>query len=386
LAGAMNVLIVGAGIVGQTLACALTKRGIDCEIVEIKDDFKIAGAGMTLQGTALRAFLDIGIVDDMVAAGWHNPEQGIIFLDTVGSVVLERPEINIVGDGYPPSIAIRRQSVHEVLSRHVAKAGVAIHMGVTVETMTDTGGGAEVTFTDGRSASYALVVGCDGVRSKIRAMTFPGAEPDFAGFCNWRLILPRPKSIDRVYWLWGHGKTIGLIPVSDDQIYVAGVGKVANTDRPDQETVPATFRDKFACFGGLVPEILKLDINVGNILYTVVEQIKLPAPWFKGRIMVIGDAAHAACPFWAQGAAVGIEDAIVLAQELQSRDDIDASLAAWFERRFERAKFIQDGSFETGQNLTRDVESDAPKIFPPPVIENLAKQGAAIQARLAEPY
>ena len=123
MAGAMNVLIVGAGIVGQTLACALTKRGIDCEIVEPKDDFKIAGAGMTLQGTALRAFLDIGIVDDMVAAGWHNPEQGIIFLDTVGSVVLERPEINIVGYGYPPSIAIRRQSVHEVLTRHVAKAG-----------------------------------------------------------------------------------------------------------------------------------------------------------------------------------------------------------------------------------------------------------------------
>jgi 2-polyprenyl-6-methoxyphenol hydroxylase-like FAD-dependent oxidoreductase len=189
-----------------------------------------------------------------------------------------------------------------------------------------------------------------------------------------------------MYWLWGHGKTIGLLPVSDDQIYVAGVGKAVNTDRPDQETVPGTFREKFACFGGLVPDILNLDINTSNILYTVMEEVKLPPPWAKGRVLVIGDAAHAACPFWAQGAAVGIEDAIALAEELAGADNADAGLAAWFERRYARAKFVQEGSFGTGQNLTRDEESDEPKFFPPPVREMMAKQGAEIQARLAEPF
>ena len=386
MAAARSVLIVGAGIVGQTLACALAKRGIGCEIVEIKPDFEIAGAGMTLQGTALRALLDIDVVEDMTAAGWRDPGRGIVFLDTLGGVVLDPPARNIVGEGYPESIAIRRQAVHEVLNDHVRRAGVTIRMATTIEALDDDGRSVNVAFSDGTTGGYDLVVGCDGVRSKVRAMIFPGVEPEFAGFCNWRMILPRPSSIDRMTWMWGYGKTIGILPVNDSQIYVAGVGKAASPERPLQETVADTFRSKFACFRGPVPEILEMDIMPKDILYTIMEQVKLPAPWHKGRVVVMGDAAHAACPFWAQGAAMGIEDAIAFAQELDRTDDWEAARAAWFERRFERACRVQHGSFETGQNLTRDQESDEPKLFPPPVREMMAKQGAEIGMLLSQPF
>lgn len=386
MAAARKVLIVGAGIVGQTLACALAKRGVACEIVEIKPDFEIAGAGMTLQGTALRAFLDIGIVEDMEAAGWHDPARPIVFLDTRGEVVLSPPERNMVGDGYPATLAIRRQAVHEVLNRHVAKAGVPIRMATTVERLDDVGTGVEAAFTDGTTGTYDLVVGADGIRSKVRTMLFGDVPPQFAGFCNWRMILPQPKSVDRMMWMWGHGKTVGILPVGDERIYVAGVGKAATPERPPQQTVPDTFRRKFACFGGPMPEILGLDITADDILYTIMEEVKLPPPWYRGRVLVLGDAAHAACPFWAQGAAMGIEDAIALAIELDATDDVDAAVAAWFERRYERARFVQEGSFATGQNLTRDEESDEPKLFPPPAREAIAKQGALQQARLAEPF
>ena len=380
-----KILIVGAGIVGQVLGCALTKRGIACEIVEIKDDFEIAGAGMIVQGTGLRAMLDIGVVEDLAAAGWHDADRTIQFLDTLGEVVLAPPEFNMVGDGYPATLAIRRQMVHEVLNRHVVDAGVPIRMGTTIEILNEGADGVDVSFTDGTSGRFDLVIGCDGIRSKTRELTFPGIEPEFAGFCNWRMVLPRPASIERPVWLWGHGKTIGILPVNDDEIYVAGVGKAATKERPPQDGVADTFRQKFACFGGPVPEVLEIDFGPNDVLYTVMEQIKLPAPWYKGRTVIMGDAAHAACPFWAQGGAMGMEDAVVFAQELEARDDWESAVTGWFERRFERAKFVQDGSFETGQNLTREEESDAPKIFPPLVREMMAKQGAAMGARLAEP-
>lgn len=116
-----RVLVVGAGIVDPTLACALSRRGVDVEIVELKPEFRIPGAGMILQGTALRALRDIDVVQDLAALGWFDPSCTIRFLDTLGEVVLAPPERNIVGEGYPATLAVRRQAVHEVLSAHVTK-------------------------------------------------------------------------------------------------------------------------------------------------------------------------------------------------------------------------------------------------------------------------
>ena len=166
---------------------------------------------------------------------------------------------------------------------------------------------------------------------------------------------------------------------------MAGVAKAANAERPPQDAVASTFRRKFSCFGCPLPEILKLEFGADDILYTVMEEVKLPPPWYDGRVVVMGDAAHAACPFWAQGGAMGIEDAVVLAMEVEARDDADAAIAAWFERRYERASFVQRGSFETGRRLTLDEESDEPKFFPQPVREAMAREGAEIGKRLAEP-
>ena len=352
-----KVLIVGAGIVGQVLACSLAKRNIDCEIVEIKDNFDIAGAGILIQGTGLRALLDIGIVEEMGEVGFYDPEKNIHFLDALGEVVLAPPDINIVGEGYPSNVAIRREAFHEVLHRRLEASGVPLRMGTTIEALNETADGIDVSFSDGTEGAYSLVIGCDGLRSKTRDMVFPGHDPEFAGFCNWRLVLPRPDTMDRPLWLWGHGKTLGIIPVSDTEFYFAGVGKASTTERPPQETVADTFRQKFACFGGPVPDLLKLDFGPEDVLYTVMEE-----------------------------GSMGIEDAVAFADELEKGDGWQEAVAAWFDRRYERAKFVQDGSFETGQNLTRDEESDEPKFFPPPVREMMAKQGAETAKRLAAPF
>jgi 2-polyprenyl-6-methoxyphenol hydroxylase-like FAD-dependent oxidoreductase len=385
MAAVRNVLIVGSGIAGQTLACALAKRKIRCEIVELKPDFGMAGTGMTIQGIALRAFLDIGVVGDIADAGWHRDKNPIVFTDTQGDVVFEPPERNLVGPGFPAMVAIRRPALHEVLARAVAKSGVPVRMGTTVERLDDRGTHVDVTLSDGRTGVYDLVVGCDGIHSKVRTLLFGRVQPLYSGFANWRAILPRPARAERMTWMWGNGKTVGILPMGRDQIYVAGVTKEPTAARYPQAELPALFRDRFKGFGGVMADVLPLATNPEQWLYTVMEEIKLPAPWYRGRVVVLGDAAHASCPFWAQGASMAVEDCIVLARLLETPQPIDQVLATWMARRYERCMFVQQGSYDTGVQLHQDPESDAPKVFPPPVREIMAKLAAQRAAKLAEP-
>lgn len=182
-------------------------------------------------------------------------------------------------------------------------------------------------------------------------------------------------------WMWGNGRTAGVLPMGEVLCYVAGVTKEPTTARYPQDHLEPIFRDRFKGFG----DVLALGSFPDRWIYTVMDEVKPPTPRFKGRVVVLGDAAHASCPFWAQGASMAVEDCIVLARLLEQDKAIDAVLAEWMERRYERCMFVQQGSFETGVQHHQDPESDAPKVFPPHVREIMAKQAAIRSARLAEP-
>lgn len=380
----LPVLIVGGGIAGQTLACALARRAIPCEIVELRPDFQIAGAAMTLQGTALRTLLDFGLVEETIAAGWTGDEHPVVFTDSRGETVLEPELVNMVGETYPPQIAIRRQALHDVLQRGVRRAGVPVRMGTTVTALSDDGESVEAVLSDGTRGRYSLVVGADGIHSVVRSLAFGEYAPQFAGFANWRAILPRAPSLERMVWMWGKGKSVGVLPVDNGLMYVAGVTREKDTTRYPQERLVALFRERFASFGGILPEVLSM-ADQAPWLYTVMEEVKLAPPWHKGRVVLVGDAAHAACPFWAQGAAMAMEDAVALAQSLESAP-VEKALPAWMVRRHERCLYVQEGSLETGRLTHRDEESNEPTFFPPPARAAIAVQFHERELKMAEPF
>lgn len=382
---AHRILIVGGGIAGQTLACALALRGIGSEIVEIRPDWQIAGAAMTLQGNALRALRDIGLAGETVAAGWQGGEHPVVFTDTLGETVLEPDLLNMVGPGYPPQIAIRRQALHEVLLRAVIKAKAPIRMSTTVTSLQDKGSEVEARLTDGTTRGYDLVVGADGIRSTVRSLVFGDIQPGFAGFANWRALLPRPRSVERMVWMWGNGRSVGVLPLDGNQIYVAGVTKEQNADRHPADVLAYLFREKFKSFGGVLPAVLERAED-GPWLYTVMEEIKLGPPWYKGRVVLLGDAAHAACPFWAQGAAMAMEDAVLLGNLLGESRALDETLKEWMQRRYSRCLYVQQGSYDTGVLTHRDPESDEPKRFAPRVRDMLALQFREREMKMSETF
>ncbi|MBL8385962.1 MAG: FAD-dependent monooxygenase [Burkholderiales bacterium] len=345
----MRILVVGSGIAGQTLACALAKRGIACDVVEVKPAFDIAGAGLYVQGPALRAFQDIGVVEAIVAAGLPLADDTSLVTDSAGMPMARPSYPRIAGPHIPSVVPIRRRALHEILARAVEAAGVAVRMGVTVDALAQAPDGVTATFSDGRVDRYDLVVGADGIRSRVRALLFPAAQPQYTGYANWRVILPTPAGLERTTWMMGTGTSFGIVPIAPGLVYIAGVSKEPGNPRFERAELPALCRSRFAEFGGFAPALLAQVTAPDQVVYTPIEEVRLAPPWHKGRVVLVGDAAHAGTPFWAMGATMAIEDAVLLATLLARGTPIEAVLPDWMARRLPRCRFVQDGSLQTGR-------------------------------------
>ena len=383
MAAANKVLIVGSGIVGQSLAIGLARRGIGCEIVEIKRNFDIVGAGILIQGTGMRAFDEISVGDAVREVGWTERAR-VTFRDVQENIVAA-VEAGDDGGPLPEGVSFERQVLHEKLAELVAAERIPVRMGTTVETIDSGDDAVDVTFTDGTSGEFDLVVGCDGIRSRVRALVFGVEEPEYSGFVAWRYILPRPEDLTEMIWYWGKVTTIGVVPIAENLIYLAGTSAEPGNPRFEREKLPEMYRERFGEFGHLIPDLLSQVTEPDKVVATPMEQVILPPPWHRGRVVVMGDAAHATCPFWAQGASMGLEDAALFVRFLAEGDDLANVCGQWFERRYPRCMMVQRGSYETGK-MSHSHEGDGPKIFPPPVREMIQEQMNKRGQALAEPY
>lgn len=167
MAAADNVLIVGGGIAGMTLGTALRRSGIRAEIVEISPTWSVLGVGISIQGPTLRALRTIGVLDKCVDAGFGY--SSIVACDGDGNVTSTVNLPPLLGEGYPECIGIMRPVFQGILRDAMTAAGVPVRLGVTVSALEQHEAGVDVTFTDGTSGRFDLVVGADGVNSQIRS-------------------------------------------------------------------------------------------------------------------------------------------------------------------------------------------------------------------------
>ncbi|WBS05584.1 FAD-dependent oxidoreductase [Pseudoduganella sp. SL102] len=344
-----RVLIVGGGFSGMSAAIELRKRGVAVDLAEIDAGWRSYGAGISLGGATLRAFRTLGVLDEFVRRG--SAHDNVDLHTSGGHHIATLPTPRLAGPDVPGGGAIMRPVLAEILAEATRASGTTVRLGCTFASFTQDADGVDVTFTDGATGRYGLVIGADGLYSAMRDALFPGAAgPKYTGQGVWRAVLPRPAYIDHAMMWLGPKIKAGVAPVSDTEMYL-----YVTEDRAERTYVdPAQFlpllRDLLAPFD--VPALQAIRARLAEdsqVIYRPLEGLLLPRPWHRGRVVLIGDTVHATTPHMASGACIGIEDAIVLAEELERHADIDTALDAFEERRWERCRMVVENSGRLGE-------------------------------------
>jgi 2-polyprenyl-6-methoxyphenol hydroxylase-like FAD-dependent oxidoreductase len=238
-----------------------------------------------------------------------------------------------------------------ILADATRASGANVRLGCSFTTIEQDGGGVDVGFTDGSAGRYDLVIGADGLYSKTRAALFPDApQPRYSGQGVWRAVLPRAPEVERAAMWLGPKIKAGVSPVSSSEIYLyVTEDRVENVHIDPVRFVPM-LRDLLAPFAVPVLQDVRARLDASSqIIYRPLEGMLLPRPWNKGRVVLIGDTVHATTPHLASGACIGIEDALVLADELDRTTDVARALHAFQERRWERCRMVVENSGRLGE-------------------------------------
>lgn len=353
-----KVLIVGGGIGGLCAAIALRRQGVAVDLVEIKSEWTVYGVGIIQQSNVVREMARLGVLDGYLGAAYAFEDVGMY--DLQGNALARIPGQRLAGPEYPANVGISRLALHQVLSDTAIGLGTSVRLGLTVASYQESGVDLTVSFTDGSSGRYDLMIGADGVYSKIRGLLYGDTyTPRFTGQAVWRYNFPRHPSIDHLASYTGAEGNAGLVPLADNLMYMFSTSHEPGNPWYEQDQLAATMRERLRGIGGLIGELREQITDDSQVVYKPMEVLFVDDPWFKGRVILIGDAAHATTPHLGQGAGMAIEDALVLAEELFGEGDLRTRLERFMMRRFDRCKYIAENSILAGEReMARDAGFD----------------------------
>lgn len=341
----MHVVLAGGGIGGMAAATALARRGVEVTVVERSAAPGELGAGLQLSPNATRVLFGFGLERQLRAIGFapeaaevrdHRTARGLLRVP-LGAAAEHR--------WGAPYLQVHRADLHALLLDAATAGGAQVrwgaavlgfdqdYLGVSVRL------GAEVVRAD-------VLVGCDGIRSGVAAALFGEAPARFTGQSAWRALVPGDRLpaglAPPLAMVWtGRGRHFVHYPIRSGRL-VNLVGVVPRTGRTDESWTeagdPAALQADFAGWPSPVAEL----VAAADRVWRFALHDRPPRPrWSVGRISLLGDAAHPATPFLAQGAAMAIEDAEALARRLSTEGDAPSALRAYERERRPRTARVQ---------------------------------------------
>ncbi|MBO9377606.1 NAD(P)-binding protein [Sphingomonas histidinilytica] len=336
-----RALVIGGGIGGLVAARALRQQGIAVDLIEREPRWTVYGVGIIQPNNALRALDRIGLAQQCLDHG--GPFDGWRIHDAQGNVLIDPPGDNSAAPHLPPNNGITRPKLHEILIQGAKEVGTDIRLGTIATALHDDGDGVDATFSDGEVRRYDLVLGYDGLFSETRRMLFGDTyKPRFNGQGVWRYNFERPADMDTGKVFFGPDTKIGLVPMSPALMYMFVVTAEADSRWYDGPTAAEEMRSRLKGYGGPIERLSQLITDPAGVVYRPMLTLLVDDPWHKGRILIAGDAAHSTTPHLAQGAAMAIEDAVLLGELLGGDGSLDAAMSAFMRRRFDRVKYVVD--------------------------------------------
>jgi 2-polyprenyl-6-methoxyphenol hydroxylase-like FAD-dependent oxidoreductase len=330
-----RILIVGGGIAGLALGRGLRQHGFLPDIVERAASWSAAGTGLYIPGNGARALGALGLADQALARAVRISHQRI--LDHAGRRLAE---IELARHWSPAGacVGIARGDLHRVLLE--GAAGVPIRLGTTLTSLDDSDDGVNAAFSDGSKITYDLVVGADGIHSSVRQLVFRDIRPRRLGQVCWRFVVDCASALDAWTAMLAPRRAFLMVPIAPNRLYCyADLMAPATDDGSDRDL--ARFRNLFADFAEPVPALLGALERFDSIHFAPIEEVLVHSA-IKGRVALVGDAAHAMSPNMAEGASMALEDALVLTRMLSAHESVAEALSAFAERRRARIRWVQD--------------------------------------------
>jgi 2-polyprenyl-6-methoxyphenol hydroxylase-like FAD-dependent oxidoreductase len=340
-----KVLVVGAGLAGLSAAIALAARGVQVAIATL--DARAEGASITITNRAVDAVEALGVLDACLAEGLTPLDGESIFaslMDGAGNPLPvplpPRPATDL-----PAYIAIYRPDLSRILTEAAEAAGVTIRTGVTFASLIDEGSHVDVIFTDGAHDRFDLVVGADGAHSAVRGIIHPGITPTYTGWMSFRIVLDDgPAGPPGFYTLPNGQGMLATVRLPGNRLYMAA-GKRMESGRIAPAEAVELLAEIIAPYSApLINAIRDRLAEQPSVIARPFDYVLMPSPWHRGRITVIGDAAHATTPNLASGGSIAIEDGVVLAEELAKAQTLAAGLDAFMARRYARCALVVETS------------------------------------------
>jgi 2-polyprenyl-6-methoxyphenol hydroxylase-like FAD-dependent oxidoreductase len=341
----MKFTILGGGIAGLTTAIALKQQGHEIEIFEAAPQLQPVGAGLGLGANAIKALQKIGIVNGIIAAGRKLP--AFSFYNHKGTLLNSTNTAALSQKYGLDNFTIHRAALHQQLLSYLA--GTPLYLSKKATGFAQNDGQTVVKFADGTQHTAQYLIVADGIHSAIRQQLLPTIEPQYAGYVCWRAVIDSSGFlINEASETFGPRGRFGLVPLANNQLYwFACINAPKNSATHKNYTID-DLRKNFACYRTPIKNVLDKTTN-NQLIFGEIADLPPIEKFAFGNILLIGDAAHATTPNMGQGACQAIEDAAVLAAELEKTNQIQTAFKNYENKRRERTRYITLQSRKIGQ-------------------------------------
>lgn len=345
----MKVVIIGGGIGGLCAAIALKQAGIDFEIFEAATELKPIGAGIVLASNAMQVFEKMGIEGKIMEAG-HEIENAISVDQSFKPITSLKVKEKVTKKYGIGSYAIHRGVLQKILINELDIN--KIHLNKRLNSLVQTENKVHLKFEDGTAADADIVIGADGIKSAVRKSIFGEVPLRYSGQTCWRGIVKlsmTPEMKSNSYEIWGNegGSRFGMVPISENEVYFFTTFLTEAGGKDEPRKVKRKLLSIYSDFGDVAQQIIEARLEE-NIIRSDIYDFKPIKKWWTGRVVLIGDAAHATTPNLGQGACQAVEDAFVLAECLKENSTHQNAFEQFQNIRFEKAAHVVNMSWTLG--------------------------------------
>lgn len=342
----MDIIIIGAGIGGLTTAIACEQAGFNTMVYEASSSHSVAGAGIWMACNAMQVFDRLGIAHDILNAGVALDRLSItdhhlnVIQDTEQAPYIERFGYSIT--------SIHRSRLRDVLLKHYPKE---VHLGKRLTKLEEKGNQVIAHFEDGSTQAGDMLLGTDGIHSAVRQQLFPSSRIRYSGQTCWRGVadMTLPTELGNCcIEAWGNKYRLGLSVISPSEVYWFAVAKAPQGQQDEPSMRKAMLRDMYADFAQPVPNLLEATPE-DRIIRHDLSDLQPLSQWHRGRICLIGDAAHATTPNMGQGGGQAVEDAWFIAQALSQHRDPSLAFQHFQTMRSKKVNHIVKTSWRIGK-------------------------------------